>query len=148
MHTLKNPEEYLPHLQKLRASNPHAKKWCLRIDRMTNRHPETDGGPWGWYEIWPIGIEVGFWGTNRDDLKGVDRHEWNRRAEMISLNVEQKIALPTFGVGDRVIKTDGDYTFEGTVVAVVHKLSGAIRYVVEDDRGILLIMFESKLKKV
>lgn len=64
------------------------------------------------------------------------------------MSAERKIELPKFEVGDRVIKTDGDYTFEGTVVAVIHKLSGAIRYVVEDDRGILLIMFESKLKKV
>ena len=43
-------------------------------------------------------------------------------------------------VGDRVIKNSGDYTFEGEVVAVVHKRSGDVRYVVEDDRGLLMIM--------
>lgn len=148
MQTLKEPEEYLPNLQKLREKNQYAKNWCIRIDRHTNRHPETGGGPWGWYEVWPFGITVGYWGTDRDDLKGVDRHEWNKRAEALSMNIERKIALPVFQVGDRVIKDGGDYTFEGTVVAVIHKLSGAIRYVVEDDRGILLIMLESKLKKV
>ncbi len=48
-------------------------------------------------------------------------------------------------VGDKVIKTGGDYTFEGTVVSVFQKLSGKIRVVVEDDRGILHIFSEANL---
>ena len=43
------------------------------------------------------------------------------------------------GVGSIVVKQGGDYTFRGTVVAVFTKLSGAVRYVVEDERGLLLI---------
>ena len=48
-------------------------------------------------------------------------------------------ADPTFAVGDRVTKSGGDYRYEGHVVGVVVKLSGAVRYVVEDDRGMLFI---------
>jgi hypothetical protein len=42
-------------------------------------------------------------------------------------------------VGDKVVKVGGDYTFEGTVVAVFNKLAGQERFVVEDDRGVLHI---------
>lgn len=51
-----------------------------------------------------------------------------------------------FKVNDQVSKVGGDYTFEGTVVAVFHKLSGAIRLVVEDDRGVLHVYSEKNLK--
>ena len=51
-------------------------------------------------------------------------------------------------VGDRVIKTGGDYTFEGEVVAVFKKRSGAIRLAVEDDRGVVMIMNESQVSDV
>ena len=50
-------------------------------------------------------------------------------------------------VGDKVVKTAGDYRFEGIVVAVFTKLSGAIRVVVENGDGILHIFSESQLKK-
>lgn len=43
-------------------------------------------------------------------------------------------------IGDRVRKGSGDYTFEGEVRAVFTKKPGLRRYVVEDDRGLLLIM--------
>lgn len=46
----------------------------------------------------------------------------------------------TFSVGDFVEKTTGDYRYAGTVVGVIHKLSGEVRYVVEDSRGLLLIL--------
>jgi hypothetical protein len=52
-----------------------------------------------------------------------------------------------FCVGETVEKTTGDYRFVGTVVAVVHKLDGQIRYVVEDDRGLLLLMSSGQLQK-
>jgi hypothetical protein len=48
-------------------------------------------------------------------------------------------------IGDKVIKVGGDYTFDGTVVSVFTKLSGKIRIVVEDNRGILHIFSESNL---
>lgn len=43
-------------------------------------------------------------------------------------------------IGHKVQKRGGDYEFDGEVVAVITKKSGAVRYVVEDDRGLLLIM--------
>jgi hypothetical protein len=50
-------------------------------------------------------------------------------------------------IGDRVVKTGGDYTFEGIIIAVFQKRSGAIRYVVEDDRGLIMIMNPQQLKE-
>lgn len=47
--------------------------------------------------------------------------------------------------GDRVEKVVGDYTFVG-VVAKFTKLSGAVRFVVEDDRGVLHVYSEKNLK--
>lgn len=49
-------------------------------------------------------------------------------------------------VGDKVSKVGGDYRFDGTVVAVFSKVSGVIRLVVEDDRGILHIYSEKNLQ--
>lgn len=45
--------------------------------------------------------------------------------------------MTIYSVGDHVEKVGGDYTFIGVVVAAFNKLSGAERYVVEDDRGVL-----------
>jgi hypothetical protein len=42
-------------------------------------------------------------------------------------------------IGTKVSKVGGDYRFDGTVVAAFTKLSGAVRYAVEDDRGVLHI---------
>lgn len=53
-----------------------------------------------------------------------------------------------FKVGDLVEKVGGDYTFVGHVVAVFAKLSGAIRLVVEDDRGVLHVYSEKILRTV
>jgi hypothetical protein len=47
--------------------------------------------------------------------------------------------------GDIVHKVGGDYRFDGVIVSVFPKLSGAIRYVVEDDRGVLHIYSEKNL---
>jgi len=47
--------------------------------------------------------------------------------------------------GDKVKKTEGDYTFTGTVVVSFFKFSGQLRYVVEDERGLLLIMSPKQL---
>ncbi len=52
-----------------------------------------------------------------------------------------------FKVGDKVSKVGGDYTFDGEVRAVFTKVSGKIRLVVEDDRGILHIFSEANLIK-
>lgn len=51
-----------------------------------------------------------------------------------------------FQIHDAVSKVGGDYTFDGNVVSVFTKRSGKVRYVVEDDRGILHIFSETNLK--
>jgi hypothetical protein len=50
-----------------------------------------------------------------------------------------------FQVGDSVVKGGGDYTFEGVVRSVFAKRSGAVRYVVENDAGILHIFSAGNL---
>ncbi len=50
--------------------------------------------------------------------------------------------------GDEVEKTGGEYTFRGLVVGVIRKRSGAVRYVVEDDRGLLFIFRPEQLRLV
>lgn len=49
-------------------------------------------------------------------------------------------------VGLKVEKVGGDYTFVGIVVSKFNKLSGAIRFVVEDDRGVLHVYSAKNLK--
>ena len=82
--TLEQPEHYMPALNRLRARDKYAINWPLRVERHTNRHPETLGGSWGWYEVHPLGIEVGYWNNRTDDLKGTDLTEWNDRAKDLS----------------------------------------------------------------
>lgn len=53
---------------------------------------------------------------------------------------------PKFQIGDRVAKRPGDYVYEGEVRALIEKRSGALRYVVEDDRGLLFIFAEGQLE--
>ena len=43
-------------------------------------------------------------------------------------------------IGRPVAKRGGDYEFDGEIRAVIVKRSGAVRYAVEDDRGLLLVM--------
>lgn len=47
-------------------------------------------------------------------------------------------------IGRPVHKSGGDYQFEGEIRAIIPKRSGALRYAVEDDRGLLLIMNASQ----
>lgn len=54
--------------------------------------------------------------------------------------------MTEFKKGDKVEKVGGDYTFPGTVIGVSQKLSGAIRYDVEDDRGAIHIYSEKNLR--
>lgn len=73
------------------------------------------------------------------------------RSLLLALRVPiaEKEAVPVGGfvVGESVSKVGGDYRFDGVVVARFKKLSGAERYVVEDDRGVLHIYSEKNLKK-
>lgn len=58
------------------------------------------------------------------------------------------LPLAEFASGDHVEKVGGDYTFVGVVVAAFPKLSGQVRYVVEDDRGVLHIYSAKNLRRV
>lgn len=49
-------------------------------------------------------------------------------------------------VGLKVKRVNSDYTFEGTIVSVFQKVSRHVRYVVEDDRGVLFIMSAKNLQ--
>ena len=51
-----------------------------------------------------------------------------------------------FHIGDCVKKVGGDYKFSGTVVANFQKLSGVVRYVVENDDGVLHVYSSKNLK--
>lgn len=84
MNELKDPSHYLPMLIKLRSENKYAKNWNLEIETHTNRHNDLNGYPWGWYSLSPLGIELGFWSKDRDDLKEIDIREWNKEAKEIS----------------------------------------------------------------
>lgn len=57
------------------------------------------------------------------------------------------IEAPLFYFGDRVSKVGGDYRFEGEIRGVVTKLFGALRYVVEDDRGVLHVFSAKQLTR-
>lgn len=50
--------------------------------------------------------------------------------------------------GDKVEKVGGDYTFVSIIVSRFQKLSGAERFVVEDDRGVLHVYSEKNLRMV
>lgn len=49
-------------------------------------------------------------------------------------------ALQVTDVGKFVVKDSGDYLFAGEIRSVFTKKSGAVRYVVEDVRGVCMIM--------
>jgi hypothetical protein len=54
-----------------------------------------------------------------------------------------------FARGDHVVKTSGDYRYEGRIAFFGWKLdSNLLRYVVQDDRGLLLLMNEGQLRMI
>jgi hypothetical protein len=53
--------------------------------------------------------------------------------------------MARFTEGQRVVKETGDYKFEGEIRSVFSKRSGAIRYCVENDEGIIHIFSEHQL---
>lgn len=73
----------------------------------------------------------------------------NRRVmEQMQRIMDSKVGVVPceFQVGDTVERVSSDYKFPGTVVSTFVKLSGAVRLVVEDDRGTLFIQSASNLK--
>lgn len=63
-------------------------------------------------------------------------------ARLLPLDVKSK-----FAKGDKVSKVSEDSTFHGVVVVAFRKLSGKVRYIVEDDRGLLLIQSDNSVVK-
>jgi hypothetical protein len=61
------------------------------------------------------------------------------------VDIMSKEFMVEYAVGDEVFKSSGDYYFNGFVVAVFQKKSGAVRYVVENEAGILHIFSEKQL---
>lgn len=53
-----------------------------------------------------------------------------------------------FKEGDSVIKRNGDYTFSGVVLAAFRNRSGAPRYVVENEDGVVHIFNHLQLERV
>jgi len=51
-------------------------------------------------------------------------------------------------IGDTVERVNSDYKFVGTVRSVFEKNSGLVRYVVEDDRGVLFIWNRKNFEKI
>lgn len=51
-----------------------------------------------------------------------------------------------YKIMDRVVKDSGDYYFSGYVVAAFKKLSNQVRYVVENEDGMLFIFNEKQLE--
>lgn len=63
--------------------------------------------------------------------------------------LNQGATLPDeFRVAQSVEKVGGDYKFSGKVVAAFRKNSGAMRYVVEDDRGVLHVYSGPNLRRL
>ncbi len=56
--------------------------------------------------------------------------------------------MTTINIGDKVKKITGDYEFVGVVVAKFEKTNGLIRYVVENENGILHIFSEKNLELI
>lgn len=80
-----------------------------------------------------------------EDLTTIDKSNLQRTKDLAYI-VKNKQAEDSFNIGDKVSKVGGDYSFEGIVVAAFYKLSGAPRYVVEDDRGVLHVYSFKNLK--
>lgn len=51
-----------------------------------------------------------------------------------------------YRTGDPVKKSGGDYQFSGNIVTSFLKRNGALRYVVEDSRGLLFIFNHNQLE--
>lgn len=52
---------------------------------------------------------------------------------------------PKYEIGTHVIKSGGDYSFIGVVICAFYKLSGQVRYCVENAEGIVHIFSEKQL---
>jgi len=53
-----------------------------------------------------------------------------------------------YDIGQRFRKTGGDYSFEGVIVAAFKKKTGLIRYVGENEDGLLFIFNEKSIEPI
>lgn len=67
--------------------------------------------------------------------------------ELIKHRRAASVPADAFPVGTLVSKVGGDYQFDGVVVSAFTKKSGAVRLVVEDDRGVLHIFSQKNLTR-
>ena len=89
----KEPAEYLVETGSLMKGE----SLCETLDATSGNRTRTGipmhGRSWGWYEP-PPGIEVGFWGSDKDDLKGGHCRFWNEVAERISRTPNADVTGP------------------------------------------------------
>jgi hypothetical protein len=72
---------------------------------------------------------------------------WGKEKEEIAKSGALPEMSARFVRGDLVSKTDGDYWYEGRIAFSGYKLdTNALRYVVQDSRGLLLILNEKQLR--
>ena len=83
MLNLKEPVEYLPYLNKYRNQSKYNKDVKLHIEKKCNRHTDTSGYSWGWYEVFPNGVIVGYWSKDQDDMEGFDLTAWKIKASLL-----------------------------------------------------------------
>ena len=83
MLNLKEPMEYLPYLNKYRNHSKYNKDVKLHIEKKCNRHTDTGGYYWGWYEVHPNRVVVGYWSKDKDDMEGFDLVSWKIKASLL-----------------------------------------------------------------
>ena len=83
------------------------------------------------------------------ELPAAVRHYWADVANAVAFAILHCDRVEGgLKVGDRVVKADGDYLFDGRIDALFAKQSGAVRAVVEDHRGILMILRPDQLQAI
>jgi hypothetical protein len=93
----------------------------------------------------PDGARVAAW----DQLPAHEREAWTAVANAVAFAILHCDRVEGgLKVGDRVVKADGDYLFDGRIDALFAKQSGAVRAVVEDHRGILMILRPDQLQAI
>lgn len=83
-----------------------------------------------------------------DDRDAATRYYRRADAETVHREDEDAWSIEHYGpetdadplIGQAIQKRSGDYRCDGWIMAIVTKRSGAVRYIVEDDRGMLLVM--------
>ena len=85
--TLKDPIYYLEGLVLAREAHgdeKYTKDWEIELVKKTNKHPDTQGKSWGWYQV--NNQTVGHWDYYKDDIlaSGIDLKDWKTEARRLS----------------------------------------------------------------